>query len=69
VSSREQRPQPGVSRGLRISDEGLQRLQRQLTSGATPSRPVLQQWVKRYGDDALALLKAHGIDITGDSSD
>jgi hypothetical protein len=70
VSGRADPPRPGVSREQRISAEGLQRLGRQLQSGAMPSRPVLMQWVRRYGEDALDLLRAHGVDTTdlaGDS--
>ena len=43
---------PGVTRQQRISDEGLKRLERQLQSGVRISEAVLQQWIKRYGDDA-----------------
>ena len=50
---------PGVSRDERISDEGLQRLERQLQSGARISAMVLRQWVKRYGDDARELLQRY----------
>ncbi len=45
---------PGVSREQRISDEGLKRLQKQLQSGVRISEPVLEQWVKRYGDGDAA---------------
>ena len=54
---------PGVSREQRISDEGLQRLQKQLQHGARINHQVLRQWVKRYGDAARDLLKDHGIEI------
>jgi hypothetical protein len=47
---------PGVSREQRISDEGLMRLEKQLQSGINISTPVLNQWVKRYGDDARELI-------------
>jgi len=49
------KPAPGVSREARISDEGLQRLERQLKSG-TISQTVLTQWVRRYGDAAQQLI-------------
>ena len=48
--------QPGVSRTERISDEGLQRLERQLRNGAGVSQPVLAQWIKRYGDSARTII-------------
>lgn len=54
------KPQPGVSRLSRISDEGLQRLEKQLTSGVNVSAPVLAQWIKRYGEAARELIKKHG---------
>jgi hypothetical protein len=50
-------PAPGVSREQRISDEGLQRLQKQLQSGVRISDMVLQQWIKRYGDAARDIIK------------
>jgi len=49
------KPAPGVSRDARISDEGLQRLERQLKAG-TVSAAVLEQWVRRYGDAARELI-------------
>lgn len=51
---------PGVSRDNRIADEGLQRLDKQLASGVKVSQPVLAQWVKRYGEPAIAIIKKHG---------
>jgi len=51
------KPIPGVSREQRISDEGLTRLEKHLKSGSKISKQVLQQWVKRYGDNAENLLK------------
>jgi hypothetical protein len=53
-------PRPGVSRADRLSDEGLQRLQRQLASAMRVSEPVLLQWVRRYGEPAVILIEAHG---------
>jgi len=50
---------PGVSREQRLSDEGLTRLDRQLRTGVKISRVVLDQWVKRYGDDALAIIEKY----------
>jgi len=50
---------PGVSREQRISDEGLKRLQKQLQSGVRISEPVLQQWVKRYGDAAKDIIQKY----------
>ncbi len=54
------RPQPGVSRERRLSEEGLQRLQRQLESSMRVSAPVLLQWVRRYGDEAVRLIERSG---------
>jgi len=54
---------PGVSRQQRISDEGLARLDKQLKSGVRISSQVLQQWIKRYGDEARMLLKSHGYEF------
>ena len=50
---------PGISRDNRISDEGLQRLDRQLQSGSQISDPVLTQWIRRYGEPARALIRQH----------
>ena len=49
------KPSPGVARETRLSDEGLQRLERQLRAG-TISKTVLQQWVRRYGVAAQELI-------------
>ncbi|MBF0263766.1 MAG: hypothetical protein HQL46_00710 [Gammaproteobacteria bacterium] len=49
-------PSPGINRGNRISEEGLQRLEKQLNSNRRPSQQVLQQWVKRYGEAAQKLI-------------
>ncbi|VAW79002.1 hypothetical protein MNBD_GAMMA15-1532 [hydrothermal vent metagenome] len=49
------KPMPGVSRETRLSEEGLQRLERQLNSG-TVSKAVLTQWVRRYGTDAQLII-------------
>jgi len=49
------KPAPGVARNERISVEGLQRLERQLKAGNISS-PVLEQWVRRYGDAAQRLI-------------
>jgi len=51
---------PGVSRADRLSEEGLERLARQLASGSQISDAVLAQWIRRYGEPALALIKQHG---------
>lgn len=50
---------PGVSREQRISDEGLQRLERQLQRGAKINEPVLAQWIRRYGEPARALIQKY----------
>ena len=51
---------PGVSRLNRISDEGLQRLDKLLSRGDKISKPVLAQWIRRYGDQARQVIKHHG---------
>lgn len=54
------KPEPGVSRGDRLSAEGLQRLERQLVSSMRVADPVLLQWVRRYGNTAISLIERHG---------
>lgn len=49
------KPEPGVSREDRISEEGMARLEKQLRRGNI-SAAVLKQWIKRYGEDARALI-------------
>ncbi len=56
----EKKPSPGVSRDNRISDDGLARLRKQLDSGVRISKPVLMQWVKRYGDSARDIIQQYG---------
>lgn len=51
---------PGVSRSNRISDEGLLRLEKQLSRGGKISKIVLAQWVQRYGDSAREIIKKYG---------
>ena len=51
---------PGVSREQRLSEEGLQRLDKQLGSGVRISQQVLAQWIKRYGEAAVEIIKLHG---------
>lgn len=51
---------PGVSRSGRLSDEGLQRLEKQLAGGAAISVPVLAQWIRRYGEPAREIIRRHG---------
>lgn len=53
-------PSPGVSRQSRLSDEGLQRLEKQLAAGIKITPPVLSQWIKRYGEPAREIIKLHG---------
>ncbi len=55
-STQTEKPVPGVTREQRISDEGLQRLEKHLKSGAKISQQVLQQWVKRYGNAATLII-------------
>lgn len=54
------KPEPGIARDSRISEVGLQRLERQLQRGAAVSDRVLAQWVKRYGATVVALLQRYG---------
>lgn len=53
------RSSPGVSRENRISDDGLQRLEKHLVAGTKISRPVLAQWIRRYGDPAREIIKRY----------
>ncbi|MCW9024592.1 MAG: hypothetical protein OQK73_07900 [Gammaproteobacteria bacterium] len=55
---------PGVSRSERLSDEGLQRLEKHLSSGPKMSNAVLLQWIRRYGDPARELIQKHGYLLT-----
>ncbi len=57
------KPNPGVSRDSRISDEGLLRLEKHPQLGNKINVMVLQQWVRRYGDEARNLLKKYGYKI------
>jgi hypothetical protein len=54
---------PGIQRTNRIADQGLVRLKRQLETGARPSKLVLAQWIRRYGDRARDLLSGYGVDV------
>lgn len=56
----ETRRTPGIERAARLSDEGLQRLERQLARGGQISDAVLAQWVRRYGEAARAIIARHG---------
>lgn len=53
-------PSPGVSRHKRLSEEGLQRLERQLQSSMRVGEAVLLQWVRRYGDAAIRRIEESG---------
>ena len=53
-------PAPGITRADRLSDEGMARLQKQLSSGARMSDTVLAQWIRRYGDPAREQIREHG---------
>lgn len=50
---------PGITRDNRLSDEGLQRLDRQLQSGSQISDAVLTQWIRRYGEPAREIIRRH----------
>lgn len=51
---------PGIGREQRISQEGLERLARQMKSGAPISDTVLAQWIRRYGDPARRIVREQG---------
>ncbi len=51
---------PGVSRETRLSDVGLERLEKQLAAGIRVNTPVLAQWIRRYGDGARKIIKRYG---------
>ena len=51
---------PGVSRQTRLSDAGLQRLEKQLADGVGVNVPVLAQWIRRYGEPARDIIRRHG---------
>ncbi len=46
---------PGVTRESRISNEGLQRLEKHLLAGSKMTQRVRDQWILRYGDAAREL--------------
>jgi hypothetical protein len=56
---KDRKPSPGVNRKARLSDEGLARLEKQLASGVNVSEPVLEQWIKRYGDAAREIIRRY----------
>ena len=56
----ETEPRPGIRRDQRISEEGLERLVRQMQSGAAISDPVLTQWIRRYGEPARRIISDQG---------
>ena len=58
----EYRPRPGISRDARIDDEGLARLEKQLSSGTRMTDQVLAQWIRRYGEPARKIIRQHGRD-------
>lgn len=53
-------PTPGIEREARLSEAGLQRLERQLERGGQISDAVLAQWVRRYGEAAREIIARHG---------
>jgi hypothetical protein len=53
---------PGVSRSERLSSEGLTRLENQLKAGVNVSPMVLAQWIRRYGEPAVAIIKKYQVD-------
>jgi len=55
----EKQPAPGVSRPERLSEEGLARLENQLKAGTNISPLVLAQWIKRYGEPAVEIIKKY----------
>ncbi|MDH3888219.1 MAG: hypothetical protein OEU78_06945 [Gammaproteobacteria bacterium] len=56
---KDRQPSPGISRTERLSDEGLQRLDRQLAAGSQISDAVLAQWLRRYGESARVVITQH----------
>ena len=54
-----QKPRPGVDRSKRLSEQGLQRLEKQLKSGIRISDPVLEQLIKRYGEAASEIIRRY----------
>lgn len=54
---KDDRPIPGVSRQQRLTEEGLQRLHKQLSGGAAMTDTVLAQWIRRYGDAARDIIR------------
>lgn len=52
------KPVPGVSRKERTPNKSLRRLERQLKAG-TISKPVLEQWLRRYGRAAKELIDTY----------
>lgn len=59
----DKQPAPGVSRPERLSEEGLARLENQLKAGVNISPLVLAQWIKRYGEPAVAIIKKYQFDM------
>ena len=55
----DRKPSPGVDREDRLSDQGLQRLQKQLASVININDLVLEQWIKRYGDAAREIIRRY----------
>ena len=53
-------PEPGVSRESRLSEDGLQRLEKHLAGGTRISPQVLAQWIRRYGDPAKEIIQRYG---------
>ncbi len=47
---------PGIARSTRNSEDSLSRLQKQLHAGMGISKPVLAQWIRRYGDSAKDII-------------
>lgn len=52
-------PNPGISRTVRLSTKGLERLDKQLKSDQKISAQVLQQWIKRYGESAREVINRY----------
>ena len=53
------KPDPGVSRKERITEEGLQRLEKQLRNGSKMQPQVLEQWIRCYGNAARDLINRY----------
>ena len=52
-------PKPSITRSDCLFLEGLERLDKQLSSGQKVNTQVLQQWIKRYGESARVIINKY----------